>query len=787
MGDNLPIKFFGKREMDEQHNEPGGDAKLPSWVIEDSQELMELAERIIGEVEQIKKQVSKKEKSGSFVPSLVQVTLREEAKAKTHRKVARDMVRSKKGNDIIGLTEDEMVLVKVENTAHLERIISNFSNTEKNRYGISCITDIAMFKPVVTIDSKEKVRDYKVKLINYNDYELNRAISRLFEETCSNLQISFTKTNYTDKLIIYKLQEIGEKQIENVASTQSFESIFSIEPMPQYSVGLDFLEAENNVPITKPIEGEQYAILGILDSGIQPIEHLKRWLINERFSVYPEQYVDRGHGTFVAGIAAYGDYLLDRNLVGGIGVRLFDATVFPNPAVEKISEDELIENIRAAIKQYGDKIKVWNLSGGGETEIGSTFSDSAIALDDIQDQYGVLIIKSAGNCKNFKEGRPKGKITRGADSVRSLVVGSIAHEKGRNDLAEVDWPSPFTRVGRGPGYIIKPEVVHYGGNAGVDHTGRIKITGVSSFSVNGGIREAVGTSFSTPRVAAICAGLVNEIQEEFDPLLIKALVVHSATYPNIPSFPKDERINQYGFGVPKSINEILHNNFYEATLILRDQLTKGQFIDIMDFPMPDCLIKDGYYTGEIIVTMVYNPILEPSQMEEYCQSDINIAFGSYDTKVARDTEKRNILNPVGRDETSANILSPSKYSKTKLKKFDTEFALTERQLIEYKDKYYPVKKYAVNLEDMTPKNKEQLLKDNRLWYLKIKGVYRDYIEQQALAYDETLGQEFCMIITIRDPQKKEHVYDGIAQKLDEYNFWHNNIRLRENISIHTQA
>ena len=60
-------------------------------------------------------------------------------------------------------------------------------------------------------------------------------------------------------------------------------------------------------------------------------------------------------------------------------------------------------------------------------------------------------------------------------------------------------------------------------------------------------------------------------------------------------------------------------------------------------------------------------------------------------------------------------------------------------------------------------------------------------EQQALINEEALSQEFYMIITISDPQRKEHVYDGIAQKLDEYNFWHDNIRLRENVSIHLQG
>ena len=76
--------------------------------------------------------------------------------------------------------------------------------------------------------------------------------------------------------------------------------------------------------------------------------------------------------------------------------------------------------------------------------------------------------------------QPKSRIAKSADSVRSLVVGSIAHNKGYYDYAEINMPSPFTRVGPGPGNIIKPDLVFYGGNAGM-HNGRLYTTGVPSF------------------------------------------------------------------------------------------------------------------------------------------------------------------------------------------------------------------------------------------------------------------------------------------------------------------
>ena len=82
------------------------------------------------------------------------------------------------------------------------------------------------------------------------------------------------------------------------------------------------------------------------------------------------------------------------------------------------------------------------------------FSDFAIALDDLQDRYNVLICKSAGNCKNFAVGLPKERLNEGADSVRSLVVGALAHTKGENDYSEIDNPSPFSRVGPRPDKVL---------------------------------------------------------------------------------------------------------------------------------------------------------------------------------------------------------------------------------------------------------------------------------------------------------------------------------------------
>ena len=118
-----------------------------------------------------------------------------------------------------------------------------------------------------------------------------------------------------------------------------------------------------------------------------------------------------------------------------------------------------------------------------------------------------------------------------------------------------------------------------------------------------------------------------------------------------------------------------------------------------------------------------------------------------------------------------------------MKEGTDDFALKERMLIQYGDKYYPVKKYAVDLSELTEGNKLKYATADKRWYLKLDGTYRANAEDRAVMERRDLAQEFCMIITIKDPLNRGMVYNGISQKLDEYNFWHSNIQIVENINI----
>ena len=777
--EKLPIKFFAPREIDELRVEGMGNSEPPKWLLS-GDELVRRSQQLNAAISPLAHLIKERELRQSVVPFVFVAKMCDDSTAKSRRKDIAALFQTSNSCNLIGLTDADELLVRVDSSAQMSEIESRIQDCERNSYAISCLETFFEFEPYVRgVDASSS---YKVKLIDFQDYETNVAMQRLFEHQLTAHEITFHKTQYADNLPVYKLVDPTKPVLDSLSSG-AYEMLFSVEPMPKYILELDASNCEGTLELQNPEEGQRYEALGILDNGIAQIPQLTPWMLDKRWSVYPDSVISPTHGTFVAGVALYGDAMQDDGWVGHKGIMIHDAAVFPDTSKEGLDEDDLISNIREAVQAKHDVVKIWNLSISITREVVDyKFSDFAIALDDIQKKYNVLICKSAGNCDNFLQHLPKGRIHEGADSVLSLVVGSVAHAKGIHDYAEINNPSPFTRIGPGPEYIIKPEVAHYGGNAGVNKAGAPTITGVKSFSMSGKIAENVGTSFSTPRVAALATGLFQELDEEFDPLLIKGLIIHSATYPKELTVPTAERTKQLGFGIPKSVSEIIYNDPYEATLILRDTLSKGEYIDIMDFPMPKSLVRDGVYTGQIIATLVYEPILDPTQGIEYCQSNIDLKFGTYVAKEARDMSRHHILNPIGR-VGSKNLFLESLYSKRLMKDQDGEFALRERLLIQYGDKYYPVKKYAVDLSELTDANKQNYATADRNWYLTLRGLFRNHTEQKAMSDRFIPTQELCLILTIRDPERQARVYDEVTQGLDAYNFWHSNIKICSDVSV----
>jgi len=779
---NLPIKFFQKREKDESSNEGNGGKQIRKWLITDN--IPEKSVRFRQVLSSVAPKLDEKIAKNNYIPTVMRLRLHKKAKAKDPRKAISSMFNVEQKLNVIGINGNDELLIKIDNRNDLQKIIFNFSKAEgaivsdTTVLSIGSIDDLEIFAPHVDVDT-EPYTKVKVKLFNFGDTELNNIVVWNFEKFCSENNIQFSRTTYSADLNIYSIPSVSEDSLELL---KEFDGIQSISDMPLYEVSFDELEVEQPINVRVPVEGKEYPVVGILDSGVAAIPHLKPWLTSESITYYPESDINKGHGTFVAGVLVYGDDLQGISYTGLEGCKIFEAIVIPDKNKQSISEDELIEQIRDAVSR-NNHIKIWNLSLGTTAEADlHEFSDFATSLDEIQDHNNVLICKSAGNCENFKMRAPKSRISRSADTVRGIVVGSLAHDKNDTDDSEKHNPSPFSRKGPGPSYTIKPDLSHFGGNAGLDSRNNAVYNYVKSFSPNGSSASSIGTSFSTPRVTAIAAGVNFRLNEEFNPTLLKALLVHSAKYPSEMQMDITEKMKQVGFGLPSSIDDILYNEPNEITLILNDTLEKGKYIDILDFPFPKSMVdEDGYFYGEVTVTLVASPILDVSQGAEYCQSNIDVKFGTYDNKVAVDITQPRKKNPVSASNR-INILGVGCYSTRKNKSDEDKFR-SERMLLSYGSKYQPVKKWCVNFDEFTPTNKDKYLKSTKNWHMKIEGLYRHSLEEKLATQHIKPTQDFCCIVTIRDTKKKGNIYNEVTGLLDSYNFIHQNVKINQQVDI----
>lgn len=133
-------------------------------------------------------------------------------------------------------------------------------------------------------------------------------------------------------------------------------------------------------------------------------------------------------GTFIAGILNYGDELEKKDWTGTKPFKITEAIIFPNDKFGYIDEPMMVDFMREAIKNHPE-VRLWNFSIGNETPVqNDQYSDFTKYLDELQIEYNILVVKAAGNCYNFLKAAPRGRITEASESIKTLVVGSLAHD-----------------------------------------------------------------------------------------------------------------------------------------------------------------------------------------------------------------------------------------------------------------------------------------------------------------------------------------------------------------------
>ncbi|BAP55202.1 subtilisin-like serine protease [Thioploca ingrica] len=417
----------------------------------------------------------------------------------------------------------------------------------------------------------------------------------------------------------------------------------------------------------------------IIDSGIISNHPMLEKCVGsaENFQTGQKETHDTvGHGTAVAGCAAYGNIELclknkefnpsnwifsakimyaEKNNLNGMVSAIYDP--------EKLIEHQFKDAVESFLSNPDYHIRVVNISLGNSNEVWHKNYHRQLPLAALIDELAfifsdVVFIVSAGNrspsdvfetIAEIKDNypaylteNPDFKIINPATSALALTVSSIAGvakiEKERYDgtkqiktvIAEENQPSPFTRTGFGINGMIKPELVEYGGNLILFRNhGRIsedrggKIALLNNKTTDNIIQFDYGTSFSAPKVAHLAGRIANQFPQRSG-LFIKNMLLVEADYPFTPSkefySTKDKKaaetkhLSICGFGLSNFDRTV---NSYSNRAVLWDEGKIGlNQIKVYSLQLPDIFFTErGKKT--IIITLTFSPDTRPTRGDSY--------------------------------------------------------------------------------------------------------------------------------------------------------------------------
>ena len=586
----------------------------------------------------------------------------------------------------------------------------------------------------------------RVSLFNFGADRDQAALTADFEAACKKRKIAMhSSRGYSPGSLTYALECRNTDDVEAISRVVGVRSLV---PMPLIRTIRPQMLSPQPLPALPlaPESGEDIPVVVVVDSGVSDqVSGLESWVVGRESQVAPA-YRNTDHGTFVAGLICWGGQL--NPTIAGLDdapCGVFDLQVIPNSDPAKgdtlpLMEQELLQSLDEALQQHANTYKVWNLSLGTDAVCSlDSFSKLAEELDNLQERYQVSFVISAGNYNNpplldFPRTDiqlESGRITSPADSVLGITVGAVSHVDYKTKGPKSHQPSAFSRHGAGPNYIIKPDLVHYGGSCSTDYS---HISGIRS--VNGtGSAEDIGTSFSAPLVARTLAQIYHQVTPTPSPVLARALLTHHARDPRTSKRVPDGDENFLGFGLPSPVPYCLECTPHMSTLVFDDVLRPGYFLEWDDFPYPPSLKQNGKYTGEVSMTVAFAPARGERWGTEYCETHIDAHFGVYRQEKFRAT---GLVKPklkfVG--------LVPPEHKNVG--------ELYESYQVEKLRKWAPVRTY---FGDMGAGERGER------WRLMLRLLTRHGIDDES----SFKPQAFSLIVTISDPLKKAPVYDEMVQ------------------------
>lgn len=484
-------------------------------------------------------------------------------------------------------------------------------------------------------------------------------LQQSFTAWAKNQNLEITDSITYPSLIIVRLRVTAN----TVELLLNHRDVRTVDLPPRVGLDVNLLTADINQFPEVPAPSIDAPRIGVMDSGITSNHPLLKAAIGDAQGyVLPERAAadnpDSGHGTFVAGVALYGDVAACINAGEFIPtLQLLSGRVFGDDDSDqtKFVEKCVDEAVREFHKTY--QCRVFNLSYGDRNKVydGKHVRGLAYVLDKLTRELDILFVVPTGNLllselpadplTNYPDYllEPSARLIDPASALNVITVGGITEldstfQARRNELtiedvpiAKPGQPSPFTRAGFSIGGAIKPDFVEEAGNiAYVPSRGtgnNTRTQGLGVVSLNAGFahgrpfREAHGTSFAAPKVAHLAAKLAHKLPEN-SINLIRAILASHATWPD-PSIQllnpsgkaegRDKLLQLLGYGKisASAMFESLDN---EVTLYAEDRIgnDRSQFYEL---PIPDEFWGTGKRQRQLSVALAYSPDIRTTRLD----------------------------------------------------------------------------------------------------------------------------------------------------------------------------
>lgn len=127
------------------------------------------------EIGELSEELQKHKRNGNKLPFVVCTTIEEKVIAKSHRSSITSMYAGRDRSNVIGFYGDHCLLTMITDEYTITEINKALSDTNNQAKLISSIIDISPFYPEVD-EYDGDMPFYKIRLLNYNNFDLNRAV-----------------------------------------------------------------------------------------------------------------------------------------------------------------------------------------------------------------------------------------------------------------------------------------------------------------------------------------------------------------------------------------------------------------------------------------------------------------------------------------------------------------------------------------------------------------------------------------------------------------------------------